>query len=131
MRVWQWGTACLLSSAAHAIQLDLNSPDSIKKAASTIAHGMLTYYKGNETGQIPGLLPQPPTGYYWWEAGAMFGALIEYWYYTGDTTYNDVTTQAMQFQVGEDNDYEPRNQSSSLGNDDQSFWAFAAMTAAG
>jgi mannan endo-1,6-alpha-mannosidase len=42
--------------------------ESIKKAASTAAYGMMTYYHGNETGQIPGLLPQP---YYWWETGAM------------------------------------------------------------
>lgn len=25
-----------------------------------------------------------------WESGAMFGSLIDYWYYTGDSTYNDV-----------------------------------------
>lgn len=106
---------------------------------------MMNYYHGNESGQIPGLLPQP---YYWWEAGAMFGSLIDYcsylhpnypqWrilihlvgYYTGDDTYNDVTTQAMLFQVGDSDNYEPRNQTSDLGNDDQSFWAFSAMTAA-
>ena len=71
----------------------------------------MKYYKGNETGQIPGLLPQP---YYWWEAGAAFGALIDYWYYTGDTTYNDVTTEAMLFQVGPNNNFMPPNQSKTL-----------------
>ena len=60
----------------------------------------------------------------------MFGTLIDYWYYTGDTTYNSVTTQALLFQRGEEDNYEPRNQTAALGNDDQSFWAFAAMTAA-
>lgn len=30
----------------------------------------MTYYQGNQSGQIPGILPGP---YYWWEAGAMFG----------------------------------------------------------
>ena len=64
-------------------------------------------YIGNETGQVPGLLPQP---YYWWEAGAMFGQMIEYWYYTGDTTYNDVVSQGLLFQVGQNNDYMPQNQ---------------------
>lgn len=64
-------------------------------------------YTGNQTGQIPGYLPQP---YYWWEAGSMFMTLVEYWYYTGDTTYNDVTTQALLFQVGENKDYMPANQ---------------------
>lgn len=100
---------------------------SIKSVASTLAHGMMTYYTGNASGQIPGLLPQP---YYWWEAGAMFGSLIDYWYYTGDTTYNDITTQAMMFQTGPDRNYEPPNQTSDLGNDDQAFWAHSAMTAA-
>ena len=83
------------------------SPDSIKSAASTIAHGMMTYYKGNESGMPQGLLPQP---YYWWEAGAMFGQMVEYWFYTGDDTYNDVTTQALLAQVGPNNDYMPPNQ---------------------
>lgn len=48
---------------------------------------------------IPGLLPQPP--YYWWEAGAMFGSLIEYWYYTGDETYNELVREGIVFQIGE------------------------------
>lgn len=87
----------------------------------------MKYYAGNQTGQIPGLLPGP---YYWWEAGAMFGSLIDYWYYTGDTTYNAVTSQAMLFQVGPDNDYMPPNQTKSEGNDDQGFWGLAAMSAA-
>jgi mannan endo-1,6-alpha-mannosidase len=33
--------------------------DSIKSAAGTVAYGMMSYYKGNESGQTPGLLPQP------------------------------------------------------------------------
>ncbi|CAC9889812.1 unnamed protein product [Aureobasidium pullulans] len=62
--------------------------------------------------------------------GAMFGSLIDYWYYTGDTSYNAVTTEAMLFQVGDKNNYMPSNQSKSLGNDDQAFWGMAAMSAA-
>jgi hypothetical protein len=31
-------------------------------------------------------------------------------YYTGDNTYNDITKQAMLFQVGPNNNYEPENQ---------------------
>ena len=85
--------------------------DSIKAAARNAAHGMVSFYNGNETGQIPGLLPGP---YYWWEAGAMFGILIEYWYLTGDDTYNDLVTQAMLFQVGPYNDYMPPNQTNAL-----------------
>jgi mannan endo-1,6-alpha-mannosidase len=81
---------------------------------------MMSYYKGNLSGQIPGLLPRPEQGgYYWWEAGAMFGSMIDYWYYTGDTSYNDMITQALLFQVGEGQDYQPSNHTQSLGNDDQ------------
>ena len=72
-----------------------------------MAHGMMSYYKGNETGMAVGLLPDP---YYWWEAGAMFGQMIEYWFYTGDDTYNDIVTQGLLAQVGEHNDYMPQNQ---------------------
>ncbi|CAG8950081.1 hypothetical protein HYFRA_00008315 [Hymenoscyphus fraxineus] len=88
---------------------------------------MMLYYNGNQSGQIPGNLPQP---YYWWEAGAMFGSMIDYWYYTGDPTYNEVTTQAMLWQVGPNQDYMTPNQTKTTGNDDQAFWGLAAMTAA-
>ena len=40
----------------------------------------------------------------------MFGQMVEYWYYTGDSTYNDVVTQGLLAQVGPDNDYMPPNQ---------------------
>jgi mannan endo-1,6-alpha-mannosidase len=68
---------------------------------------MMKYYQGNETGFIPGLLGSP---YYWWETGGMFGTMIDYWFYTGDTSYNDVIEQAMLFQTGPDFDYMPTNQ---------------------
>jgi mannan endo-1,6-alpha-mannosidase len=56
--------------------------------------------------------------------------LIDYWHYTGDTTYNTITSQGIQHQVGADNNFMPANQSKSLGNDDQGFWGMTAMTAA-
>ena len=60
----------------------------------------------------------------------MFGTLIDYWHLTGDSTYNDVTTQAMLHQVGDNKDFMPTNQTRTEGNDDQGFWALAAMSAA-
>lgn len=68
---------------------------------------MMSYYKGNQSGQPLGLLPEP---YYWWEAGAMFGQMVEYWFYTGDDSYNDVVMQGMIAQVGPYNDFMPPNQ---------------------
>ncbi|KAE8312713.1 glycosyl hydrolase family 76-domain-containing protein [Aspergillus transmontanensis] len=113
-----------LGQLTAGIQLDINDPDSIKDAAATAAYGMMTYYHGNESGQIPGKLPGT-----WWTGGEVFMALVQYWYWTGDTSYNDVTKQALIWQKGH-NDYLPDNYTQDLGNDDQVFWGLAAMTAA-
>ncbi|KAI5361946.1 Putative glycoside hydrolase, family 76, six-hairpin glycosidase superfamily [Septoria linicola] len=118
----------LAAQFSSGLELNLDDQNSIKSAAKVAADGMMKWYTGNSApGGIPGLLPGP---YYWWEAGAMFGSLIDYWYYTGDDSYNADVTQALLFQVGPDDNYMPPNQSKSLGNDDQAFWGIAAMTAA-
>lgn len=92
----------------------------------------MTYYKGNQSGQTPGILPGPPPAgdYYWWEGGALWGTLIDYWKLTGDDSYNAVVTESMLFQVGPNEDYMPPNVTASLGNDDQGFWGMSAMLAA-
>ncbi|KAF7556769.1 hypothetical protein G7046_g6214 [Stylonectria norvegica] len=125
----------LLASAGLVTAVSPYSIDTtanIKKAAATLAWDMLQYYHGNETGQTPGILPGPPPAgdYYWWEGGAMWGTLMDYWRATGDSTYNDLVMQAMQFQVGPGDDYMPPNVTASLGNDDQGFWGMSAMLAA-
>ncbi|KAI1392471.1 glycoside hydrolase family 76 protein [Hypoxylon trugodes] len=122
-----FAASSFLFNPVISIDVDWTQDSSIKSAASTIAYGLVKYYTGNNTGDTPGNLPDP---YYWWEAGAMFGTLIDYWAFTGDETYNDITLQAMMHQVGDDKDYMPNNQTKSEGNDDQGFWAMAAMTAA-
>lgn len=48
----------------------------------------------------------------------MFGAMVDYWAYTGDDTYVNNTFQAMQHQVGDDLDFMPLNQTKSEGNDE-------------
>lgn len=76
------------------------------------------------------------------------GALIDYWYYTGDDKWNDVITQGLLFQVGPNQDYMPPNQTMTEGNDDQvsirsptvplsgppdvdqGFWGMAVLSAA-
>jgi mannan endo-1,6-alpha-mannosidase len=87
---------------------------------------MISYYNGNETGEIPGILPAP---YYWWEAGMFFDTLIQYWHLTGDSQYNNLVSQGIQFQQGPNGDFMPPNQTKSEGNDDQGVWALAAMSA--
>ncbi|AEO56838.1 glycoside hydrolase family 76 protein [Thermothelomyces thermophilus ATCC 42464] len=118
---------CVLARCGTAIDLVLGDEDSVKSAASTIAFGLVKYYTGNNTGDTPGNLPDP---YFWWEAGAMFGTLVDYWALTGDDSYNAITTQAILHQATEKGDFMPPNQTRTLGNDDQGFWGMAAMSAA-
>ncbi|KAK0733663.1 glycosyl hydrolase family 76-domain-containing protein [Lasiosphaeria miniovina] len=92
-----------------------------------MAEDMMSFYHGDQPGGTPGLLPLP---YYWWEAGALMGSLVDYWYYTGDSRWNNITKEGMLYQVGPNNDYMPPNQTMTEGNDDQGFWGMAVMSAA-
>lgn len=78
--------------------------DSIKEVAATVAFDTMSYYNENQTGQIPGKLPDT-----WWEGGFLFNMLINYWYYTGDTSYNPTVTQGLLWQAGTNADYMPAN----------------------
>lgn len=90
------------------------------------------FYEGNQSGKIPGILPGPPPDgdYYWWQGGAMWGTLIDYWHYTGDESYVNTTKEALMFQTGPNNNYMDPNWTASLGNDDQAFWGMSAILAA-
>ncbi|KAJ8114748.1 hypothetical protein OPT61_g3444 [Boeremia exigua] len=121
------GVSGLLLSGVGAIELDVNSPDSIKKTAKALSTNLRSHYTGDRPGNVPGNLPDP---YYWWECGTMFNAFIDYWYYTGDDQYNIITMQALEHQIGDENAFMPANQTKSLGNDEQGFWGMAAMSAA-
>ncbi|OLL24064.1 Mannan endo-1,6-alpha-mannosidase DCW1 [Neolecta irregularis DAH-3] len=127
---------CALSALLHslllfgygaAVDVDPSSKESLKRAASTIAAELRSSYHGDEPGQIPGLFPYPT---YWWLAGAATNAWIDYRNYTGDTTYDEIVTQAIFHQIGPNRDFLPPNQTLAEGNDDQGFWALAAMSAA-
>jgi mannan endo-1,6-alpha-mannosidase len=111
----------------QGVPLTLGDKASTDEAAATVAFGLMRFYTGNNTGDTPGNLPDP---YYWWEAGAMFGAMVDYWMLTGDESYVDPTRQALVHQMSPTKDYMPTNQSRTMGNDDQGFWAMAAMSAA-
>ncbi|MCJ1307598.1 hydrolase 76 protein [Agyrium rufum] len=112
--------------ASQALFLNVNDDASVRQAASQIAHQMIQFYNGNVTGAT-GLFPYPP--YFWWESGATWGAMIDYYHYTNDSSYNDLIAQALLSQVSPTQDFMPIEQEFDLGNDDQAFWAFAAMTA--
>ncbi|KAF3940401.1 hypothetical protein ABW19_dt0203363 [Dactylella cylindrospora] len=119
-----WTAAYAARSLAYDV--DINDRDSIIGGTVIAVDGMMNYYSGHLPGQIPGNLPPP---YYWWEVGAMFGALMDYWWYTGNDTWNDIVIQGMLHQIGDDGMIMPKNQTTTEGNDDQAFWAIATMTA--
>ncbi|KAI1814415.1 glycoside hydrolase family 76 protein [Poronia punctata] len=115
-----------------ALDVDFSSRDSIKRAAKLVAEDMLTFYHGEEPGNTLGTLPGPPQAgeYYWWESGAMWGTLLDYWRWTGDDSFNDMAYRALLWQAGPDKDFRTINFTASLGNDDQAFWAMSALIAA-
>ncbi|KAM0705486.1 hypothetical protein Q7P35_006845 [Cladosporium inversicolor] len=119
----------LLSGNALAIELDLDNEGSIRDAAAAMAANIILRYTNatDVSGGILGLVGEP---YYFWENGLAWDSLINYWYQTGDDSYNDFIAYSLRHQVGENNDFMPANQTTSEGNDDQSTWALAAMTAA-
>ncbi|KAK8032607.1 glycoside hydrolase family 76 protein [Apiospora arundinis] len=121
-----------ISQTFAALEVNLDDLASIKKAAKNVADDMLTFYRGDEPGWVPGILPGPPPDgdYYWWHGGAMWGALLDYQHHTGDKDYERIVSEALLFQVGDDRDYNPANWSASMGNDDQAFWGMSAMIAA-
>ncbi|CAN8095392.1 unnamed protein product [Discula destructiva] len=121
------GLLGLFCQSSLAVSINTSDDASIKSAASTVAEGLMKYYTGNNPGDVPGNLPAP---YFWWEAGAMFGTMVDYWFLTKDETYTNIISQAMIHQAGDNQDYMPVNQTRTEGNDDQGFWALAAMSAA-
>jgi len=76
--------------------------------AKTALDGMLSFYQGQEPGQIPGIFNQAQ-GYYWWIAGAAWNvspdlharltrqAVMQYWWLTNDTSYNNLVMDAMMY----------------------------------
>ncbi|KAH7371593.1 glycoside hydrolase [Pyrenochaeta sp. MPI-SDFR-AT-0127] len=113
---------------AIALEIDASSQDSIKSTAKTLAGGIIAAYQDSlQEDLTPGLFSKD---YFWWESGAVFHGLVEYSHLTGDSQYDALVSEALQWQIGEYDAYMPVNQTKSLGNEDQSTWGLAAMTAA-
>ncbi|OCL13250.1 glycoside hydrolase family 76 protein, partial [Glonium stellatum] len=109
----------LSPSTAAALTLTPSSPNSIRSTASTIAASIAAAY-------APGtnLLPPP---YYWWESGAGLDSLLTYYHLTGDTTHNAFATTALLSQASPTTDF--LLPGLCTGNDDQAWWALAAVSA--
>lgn len=116
-----------LIASVQAVWLDTNNVTTIKEATALIAKGLLDYYEGTKYGGTVGMFTWP---YYWWEAGGAWGSLIDYSFYMETDKYVDTIKTALTYQVGDDYNYIPLNQSTTEGNDDQAFWGIAVMAAA-
>ncbi|KAL1652244.1 hypothetical protein SLS58_000371 [Diplodia intermedia] len=123
-------TLAFIPSIHAAIALSVDDDASIKAGAAGVANGLMKLYVNNATDTTPievGTFAKP---IYWWEAGAVWGGMVDYWSYTGDASYVDTVTQALLAQKGPANDFMNVEWEKELGNDDQVFWALAAMSAA-
>jgi mannan endo-1,6-alpha-mannosidase len=114
-----------VASLMNPRELNINDLSSIRGVARTIAQETMSYYPGNE--QAFADLPAP---YYWWECGALMGAMMDYSHYTQDPTYDRTLATALLAQAGPEFDYMLPKHFGDEGNDDQAFWGFAVMAAA-
>ncbi|EGV66206.1 hydrolase 76 protein [Yamadazyma tenuis] len=117
----------LLSTLIEGLYLDPDNFTSLQEATALISDGILDYYAGTTKGGTIGTFVWP---YYWWEAGGVWGGMIDYTILMKNDTYTSLIKEAMTYQTGDDNNYIPLNQSTTEGNDDQGFWGLAAMGAA-
>lgn len=118
--------AVLYAPSVQALSLEAGDKDSVCAAATPITNGIMDYYEGTRIGGAVGLF-QPP--YYWWEAGEIFGGMIDTWAWCGNHTYENIIYEALMAQKGPNGDYVPKNQSFTEGNDDQAFWGLTVMEA--
>lgn len=120
-----------VSGATAPNALKVSSQISIRNVAATIAYETMVYYKGNTTDPTSREFGNVQKPYYWWVAGALWGALLDYYHYTSDPSYNGVIIQALlaPTNLGADN-YQPPEHADEEGNDDLFFWGSAVLSAA-
>ncbi|CAK7220213.1 hypothetical protein SBRCBS47491_004112 [Sporothrix bragantina] len=119
--------AAVVAAADTILPADLVVDDTanIIAVTKTLAKGAMSYYNGTASAYSP--LPSP---YYWWEAGALMNAMLDYSRLTNDTTYDGIVAAAIANNTGPANDFLVPAQNLDEGNDDQAFWGFTALTAA-
>jgi mannan endo-1,6-alpha-mannosidase len=118
-------------AGAGVVRAQANNTVGVESSAKAIAESILETYNNGSTPTSPGFIPGLfPEEYYWWESGLAWDTLINYWAYAGDDALVETIQQGLSFQVGAEDNFMPPNQTATLGNDDQSFWALAAMSAA-
>ncbi|TGJ80509.1 hypothetical protein E0Z10_g8252 [Xylaria hypoxylon] len=109
------------------LKVDVNDVASVKKAAAIVAEDLMSFYKG----EIPGLLPGPPPAgdYYQWTGGALWASMLDYRSRTGDKQYDEKISEGLLWQRGPNHDFLSPNWTLTTANDDQAIWAMAALLA--
>ncbi|KAL5377698.1 hypothetical protein DPSP01_009623 [Paraphaeosphaeria sporulosa] len=125
------GAALLpLAAAVGAVELKVDDEASLKAAISQYANGLMSYYSANASGlpaEEVGYIPKP---HYWWESGAMWGAMVEYTNIVGDESYVKTIQQGLTANYGPEKNFILDYKRDQTGNDDQAFWCLATMSAA-
>ncbi|KAF7131455.1 hypothetical protein CNMCM5793_004680 [Aspergillus hiratsukae] len=121
--LWVAWAFIMMGKYVSTIEVDINEEQSIRSAAAIAVFNTMSSYTSNRTGEIPGNV-----GVSWWQSGVLMDILIQYWYFTGDTSNNPAVDQAMHYHQGENNDY--FSDKWNILNDDHLAWGHAAMTAA-
>ncbi|KAG5934542.1 hypothetical protein E4U53_000677 [Claviceps sorghi] len=112
--------------------INVDSQTSVRNVAATLAFESMSYYHGNTTDPKSKDFGNVNKPYYWWVAGGLWGAMLDYYHYTRDPSYNDVVLQAMlaPTNLGSGKDYMPAEHAVEEGNDDLFWWGSAALSAA-
>jgi mannan endo-1,6-alpha-mannosidase len=108
------------STAKAQAASEAPAPAALLSAASSLAAFLKASYPD------PGLalLPYP---LWWWQSGSAIDALLHYAFVTGDQQYLSLLQTTVLSQATPGNDFMTPD---ATGNDDQAWWALAAMTAA-
>ncbi|RVD85086.1 uncharacterized protein DFL_003417 [Arthrobotrys flagrans] len=113
-----------LLQTVRAIDLDIDSLLSIKAAAAQVAGDLAAEFW--DPTSFSGV---PNAQYAWWQHGAILGAYVDYWAFTGDDTYNENITIGWLKGVSPSLDLLPQEHAFDIGNDDQGFWSIMSMDA--
>lgn len=112
-----------LSLAATATLFTFTTSQSTSSLISTAAQ-VGAALKATYPNPSIALLPQP---FWWWESGSAIDAFLNYGIATGDKTYEALMANSILNQATGTNDFMTPD---ATGNDDQAWWALAALTAA-
>ncbi|KAL8682885.1 MAG: hypothetical protein Q9186_001131 [Xanthomendoza sp. 1 TL-2023] len=102
---------------AESLEIVVNDEASIKTTAGLVLGPLVGFYNGSQQGSTPNAELRFTDD----AAASLFGALIDYWHYTGDEQYNRLAIDLLAGSIGAN---------PPLSTDDQGSWALGAMSAA-